>query len=101
SHTALFTFFETHISSCATRGSFEQGSLAALIIVAVGILPVVPIPRYTDATTPHNGRRAQHPVAAVAAIAGGDCSLSRSAVENSAGPTRGGRLNGLWPIQAE
>jgi iron(III) transport system permease protein len=47
----------THIYQFATRGSFEQGSLAALIIVAVGILPVVRITRYTDATTPHNGVR--------------------------------------------
>jgi iron(III) transport system permease protein len=45
----------THIYQFATRGSFEQGSLAALIIVAVGILPVVRITRYMDATTPHNG----------------------------------------------
>ena len=47
----------THIYQFATRGSFEQGSLAALIIVAVGILPVVRITRYMDATTPHNGVR--------------------------------------------
>jgi len=47
----------TYIYQFATRGSFEQGSLAALIIVAVGILPVVRISRYTDATTPHNGAR--------------------------------------------
>jgi iron(III) transport system permease protein len=47
----------THIYQFATRGSFEQGSLAALIIVAVGILPVVRITRYTDATMPHNGVR--------------------------------------------
>ena len=47
----------TYIYQFATRGSFEQGSLAALIIVAVGILPVVRITRYTDATTPHNSVR--------------------------------------------
>ena len=47
----------THIYQFATRGSFEQGSLAALIIVAVGILPVVRITRYTDATTPHDDVR--------------------------------------------
>jgi iron(III) transport system permease protein len=47
----------THIYQFATRGSFEQGSLAALIIVAVGILPVIRITRYTDATTLHNGVR--------------------------------------------
>jgi len=38
----------TYIYQFATRGSFEQGSLAALIIVAVGILPVIRIPRYAD-----------------------------------------------------
>jgi hypothetical protein len=31
-----------------TTGSFEQGSFAALIIVAVGVLPVVRITRYAD-----------------------------------------------------
>jgi iron(III) transport system permease protein len=39
----------TYIYQFATRGSFEQGSLAALIIVAVGVLPVIYITRYTDA----------------------------------------------------
>jgi len=38
----------TYIYQFATRGSFEQGSLAALIIVAAGILPVVCITRYAD-----------------------------------------------------
>jgi iron(III) transport system permease protein len=38
----------TYIYQFATRGSFEQGSLAALIIVAVGILPVAHITRYAD-----------------------------------------------------
>jgi iron(III) transport system permease protein len=47
----------TYIYQFATRGSFEQGSLAALIIVAVGIPPVIRITRYTDATTPHDGVR--------------------------------------------
>ena len=46
----------TYIYQFATRGSFEQGSLAALIIVAVGILPVIRITRYTDAAGLH-GRR--------------------------------------------
>jgi iron(III) transport system permease protein len=41
----------TYIYQFATRGSFEQGSLAALIIVAVGILPVILISRYTDIAT--------------------------------------------------
>jgi iron(III) transport system permease protein len=35
----------TSIYQHATRGSFEEGSLAALIIVAVGILPVILITR--------------------------------------------------------
>jgi iron(III) transport system permease protein len=38
----------TYIYQFASRGSFEQGSLAALIIVAVGILPVIRITRYAD-----------------------------------------------------
>jgi iron(III) transport system permease protein len=41
----------TYIYQFATRGSFEQGSLAALIIVAVGILPVMLITRYADIAT--------------------------------------------------
>ena len=47
----------TYIYQFATRGSFEQGSLAALIIVAVGILPVIRITRYTDAATLRGGAR--------------------------------------------
>jgi len=31
-----------------TRGNFEQGALAALMIVAVGILPIMRIVRYAD-----------------------------------------------------
>jgi iron(III) transport system permease protein len=42
----------TYIYQFATRGSFEQGSLAALIIVAVGILPVIRISRYADLVRP-------------------------------------------------
>ena len=41
----------TYIYQFATRGRFEQGSLAALIIVAVGILPVIRITRYADIAT--------------------------------------------------
>jgi iron(III) transport system permease protein len=41
----------TYIYQFATRGSFEEGSLAALIIVAVGILPVVYITRNADIGT--------------------------------------------------
>jgi iron(III) transport system permease protein len=39
----------TYIYQFATRGSFEEGSLAALIIVAVGILPVIYITRNAEA----------------------------------------------------
>ena len=38
----------TYIYQFATRGSFEEGALAALIIVAVGILPVIRITRYAE-----------------------------------------------------
>ncbi len=39
----------TYIYQYATRGSFEEGALAALLIVAVGILPVIRMARYADA----------------------------------------------------
>jgi iron(III) transport system permease protein len=39
----------TYIYQFATRGNFEEGSLAALLIVAVGILPVIWMVRYADA----------------------------------------------------
>jgi iron(III) transport system permease protein len=39
----------TYIYQFATRGSFEDGALAALIIVAAGVLPVIRITRYADA----------------------------------------------------
>jgi iron(III) transport system permease protein len=38
----------TYIYQFATRGDFEQGSLAALIIVAVGIPAVLLIGRHAD-----------------------------------------------------
>jgi iron(III) transport system permease protein len=41
----------TYIYQFATRGNFEEGSLAALIIVAVGILPVILMSRYADLAT--------------------------------------------------
>jgi iron(III) transport system permease protein len=41
----------TYIYQFATRGSFEDGALAALIIVAAGILPVFLMTRYTDMAT--------------------------------------------------
>jgi len=39
----------TYIYQFATRGSFEEGALAALIIVAVGILPVIYLTRSAEA----------------------------------------------------
>jgi iron(III) transport system permease protein len=39
----------TYIYQFATRGNFEEGSLAALIIVTVGILPVIRMVRHADA----------------------------------------------------
>jgi iron(III) transport system permease protein len=38
----------TYIYQFATRGSFEQGSLAALLIVLVGIFPVIRMVRHAD-----------------------------------------------------
>lgn len=38
----------TYIYQFATRGNFEEGSLAALIIVAVGILPVIHLTRFSE-----------------------------------------------------
>ena len=38
----------TYIYQYATRGNFEEGALAALMIVAVGILPIIRIVRYAD-----------------------------------------------------
>lgn len=38
----------TYIYQFASRGSFEEGALAALIIVAVGVLPVVYMVRFAD-----------------------------------------------------
>ena len=48
----------TYIYQFATRGNFEEGALAALIIVAVGVLPVIRITRYADAPAlTSDGRR--------------------------------------------
>jgi iron(III) transport system permease protein len=41
----------TYLYQFATRGNFEEGALAALIIVAVGVLPVMLLSRYTDVAT--------------------------------------------------
>ena len=76
----------TYIYQFATRGSFEEGSLAALIIVAVGILPVIRITRYADMS--HGGREKEalldssssQPTGRRNGVAG----LVRSAVEKSA-----------------
>lgn len=38
----------TYIYQFASRGSFEEGALAALIIVAVGVLPVIYMVRFAD-----------------------------------------------------
>jgi iron(III) transport system permease protein len=38
----------TYIYQFATRGSFEEGALAALLIVAVGILPVIHLTRFSE-----------------------------------------------------
>jgi iron(III) transport system permease protein len=50
----------TYIYQFATRGNFEQGSLAALIIVAVGILPIIRITRYADRVTSRHGKPQTH-----------------------------------------
>ena len=42
----------TYIYQFATRGNFEEGALAALLIVLVGLLPVIRIVRYADAEPP-------------------------------------------------
>lgn len=47
----------TYIYQFATRGNFEQGALAALIIVAVGILPIIRITRYADRVTSRHTKR--------------------------------------------
>jgi iron(III) transport system permease protein len=42
----------TYIYQFATRGNFEQGSLAALLIVLVGIVPVIRMVRHADDALP-------------------------------------------------
>jgi iron(III) transport system permease protein len=46
-----FETLSTYIYQFATRGNFEEGSLAALIIVMVGTVPVLLMTRYTDIAT--------------------------------------------------
>ena len=38
----------TYVYQFATRGNFEEGALAALLIVAAGIVPVIRMARYSD-----------------------------------------------------
>ena len=45
----------TYIYQFANRGSFEEGSLAALLIVAVGIVPIIRMVRYADLGIPEPG----------------------------------------------
>jgi iron(III) transport system permease protein len=40
----------TYIYQFATRGNFEEGALAALLIVAAGIVPIIRMARYADLT---------------------------------------------------
>ena len=40
--------FKAYIYQFATRGNFEEGALAALLIVAVGIVPVMRMTRFAD-----------------------------------------------------
>jgi iron(III) transport system permease protein len=49
----------TYIYQFATRGSFEEGSLAALIIVLVGIVPVIRMVRAADTVLPGLVTRAE------------------------------------------
>jgi iron(III) transport system permease protein len=51
----------TYIYQFATRGNFEEGALAALIIVAVGVLPVIRITRYADEAPLANRPRRSSP----------------------------------------
>jgi iron(III) transport system permease protein len=46
----------TYVYQFATRGSFEEGALASLLIVAVGIFPVIWIVRYADFMPAHGIR---------------------------------------------
>ncbi|MFZ1197257.1 MAG: hypothetical protein WA694_01075, partial [Pseudolabrys sp.] len=50
----------TYIYQFATRGSFEEGAPAALLIVAVGILPIIWIVRQAE-MSPHSGGNRENP----------------------------------------
>jgi iron(III) transport system permease protein len=47
----------TYIYQFATRGSFEEGALASLLIVVVGIFPVIWLVRYADFMPAHESGR--------------------------------------------
>jgi iron(III) transport system permease protein len=47
----------TYIYQFATRGSFEEGAFAALLIVLAGIVPVVYLVRHADASLPSDAFR--------------------------------------------
>jgi iron(III) transport system permease protein len=50
----------TYIYQFATRGNFEEGALAALLIVAVGILPVIRMVGFADVpVTPESSSTAR------------------------------------------
>ncbi|MPZ57455.1 MAG: ABC transporter permease subunit [Rhizobiales bacterium] len=49
----------TYIYQFATRGSFEEGSLAALLIVVVGIAPIMRITRFAELMPGTAGRDAE------------------------------------------
>ena len=51
----------TYIYQFATRGSFEEGALAALLIVAAGIPPVIWMTRHSDALTNRKRVEVNHP----------------------------------------
>ncbi len=49
----------TYIYQFATRGNFEEGSLAALLIVLVGIVPVICMVRHAEDVLPAPAARSQ------------------------------------------
>ena len=60
----------TYVYQFATRGSFEEGALGALLIVAVGILPVIYIVRYADQAFQPRAVRTPGPEAAIETVLG-------------------------------
>ena len=47
-----FETLATHLYAEAARGTYEDGAIAALIIVAVGILPVILLSRIGEGVRP-------------------------------------------------